>query len=458
MIKLLPIYTLLILVAFTSCNNSNTNDATYFGGEIINPKDNFVLLYKDDILLDSIFLDNKNRFTYVFNDFTPGLYHFKHKEYQYVYIEPKDSIILRLNTLDFDESLTFSGKGAHKNNFLINTFLTNENHIKKSNILFKRTPKKFSTILTSELNQRINNLNKYKERYLFSDSFTSIANAHIKYHYYTLKERYPFQNKEQSDSINDISFYSHRKNIDLEKNNLGSFYPYYEYLYSLIDNLSLNKIDTNFNNKYVADYSTEISVIDSLFENNELKNQILKNTTLDYLKGIKCEKDAKIIYDKFNSINTNSENKEKITTLVETIECLSVGKKLPEFKVVLNSSDKTISFKSTLKKKSTVVYFWSSKYPRHIKSVQNKIKFYKNTDFNFIGISLDKDKKNWETYSKMFDFNYNYTLENPIETRKKLLIQNINKIYVINEKTEILSSNLNIFDPLFNTKLNKLNK
>jgi len=95
MIKLLPLSYLLFLIAFTSCNeNIETEDATYFGGEIINPKDDFVLLYKDDVLIDSVALDEKNRFLYKFNDFTSGLYHFNHKEYQYVYIEPTDSIVL----------------------------------------------------------------------------------------------------------------------------------------------------------------------------------------------------------------------------------------------------------------------------------------------------------------------------------------------------------------------------
>jgi len=50
MIKFLPLSYLLFLIAFTSCNeNIKTEDATYFGGEIINPKDDFVLLYKDDV-------------------------------------------------------------------------------------------------------------------------------------------------------------------------------------------------------------------------------------------------------------------------------------------------------------------------------------------------------------------------------------------------------------------------
>ena len=116
-------------------------------------------------------------------------------------------------------------------------------------------------------------------------------------------------------------------------------------------------------------------------------------------------------------------------------------------------------FKNTLKNKPSVIYFWSTEHPRHIKSVQNKISLYKNNnDYNFIGICLDSENESLKSYSKMFDFNYDYSLENSLETRKELFIQNINKIYVIDAESKILSSNLNIFDPKFTSKLKMLNQ
>ncbi len=453
----LPLFYLLLTVVFTNCSNSTSvNEITYFGGEIINPDKDYLLLFKDDVLLDTIDINTENRFLYKFDNVNPGLYYFKHKEYQYVYIEPSDSIMLRFNTMDFDESLTFSGKGAHKNNFLINTFLTNEKHTMQSKELFKNSPEKFSTLLNVELNQRIENLKNYKDRYNFSDKFMKIASAHINYHYYAMKERYALYNNK---SVINSNFYDFRKNINLKDNSLGSFYPFYEYLYSFIDNISANKnSNTKTENKYLAKYTTEINVIDSLFKNEELKNQLLKNTTLDYLKNIKCEKNANIIYDNFNSLNTSEKNKQKITKLVKTIECLSVGKKLPEFNV-LDINNDVLKFKNTLENKPTVIYFWSTKYPRYLKSSQQKINsFTKDTDYNFIGISLDSNTKTLKSYSKVFNFNYNYTPQETTALRKKLLIQSVNKIYVIDENTKILSTNMNLFDPNFVEKLNSLKK
>ena len=104
-----------------SCN------ATYFGGQIVNPGENFITLSKDDIVIDTIYLDKENNFLTQINIEEEGLYSFKHSlEYQYVYIQPRDSILIRLNNWDFDESLVFSGRGSEKNNFLISLYLQNE--------------------------------------------------------------------------------------------------------------------------------------------------------------------------------------------------------------------------------------------------------------------------------------------------------------------------------------------
>jgi len=454
MIKFLPLSYLLFLIAFTNCNeNIKTEDTTYFGGEIINPKDDFVLLYKDDVLIDSVALDDKNRFLYKFNNFTAGLYHFNHKEYQYVYIEPTDSIVFRLNTIDFDESLTFSGKGAHKNNFIINTFLANEMHDKKAYKLYKLPPEKFSTLISSELQQRLNMLEQHKERHDFSEGFNEVANAHIVYHFHALKERYPIYNRQQADSINKQQFYKFREKIDFNTGNLGSFYPYYEYLYALIDNLSAQKLKQSHPNEdQLISYSSKVDVIDSLVQNETLKNQLLKNTTLHYLTNIKCKTKAKELFAYFNKHNTNIENKKKVTKLVKAIERLNVGNYIPDFNVT-TIENKTLAFKKTIHK-PTVVYFWSSNNPRHLKSVHKRVVQYSsNNHFNFVGVSLDDNKKDWKKYSQKLNLKNGYLLTDPKITKENLLIQNINKVYVLDKDAKILSSDLNIFDPHFSEKL-----
>ena len=66
----------------------------------------YYVISKSDSVLDTVKLDDHNRFAYKINDLQPGFYTFRHgSEIQKVLLEPNDSIMFRLNTYDFDESL-----------------------------------------------------------------------------------------------------------------------------------------------------------------------------------------------------------------------------------------------------------------------------------------------------------------------------------------------------------------
>ncbi|MEJ2114431.1 MAG: hypothetical protein P8X62_12385, partial [Flavobacteriaceae bacterium] len=68
-------YYLLFLVLFTlvGCQKDVTKekgDYAYFGGEIINPNSDYVVLSKSEEPLDTIYLDDNNRFIYKIEDVT----------------------------------------------------------------------------------------------------------------------------------------------------------------------------------------------------------------------------------------------------------------------------------------------------------------------------------------------------------------------------------------------------
>ena len=147
---------LLVLSAccLSSCTKQQKKaNGTFFGGEIVNPNINAsaVVLVKNDVAIDTITLDARNRFMYEFKDFNPGLYNFflLNGEAQMVFIEEGDSIMLRVNTIDFDESLSFTGIGAEKNNFLIDLFLKKEEEDGQMKYLYQKTPQAFEKSLDS---------------------------------------------------------------------------------------------------------------------------------------------------------------------------------------------------------------------------------------------------------------------------------------------------------------------
>jgi len=108
--KLLFISSLSSTALFISCADilKGGDSASYFGGEIINPNSKYVYLCKDNEVIDTIELDKNNRFFQKYDTLSSGMYTFKHDpEYQYIYFDKGDSLMIRLNTREFDNSLTF---------------------------------------------------------------------------------------------------------------------------------------------------------------------------------------------------------------------------------------------------------------------------------------------------------------------------------------------------------------
>ena len=75
----LKILIIVFLVAIvTGCDTKPTGNSTYFGGNIINPKSDHVVLYKNEIPIDTFFLDKNNSFLGEIPSLHEGLYNFKH--------------------------------------------------------------------------------------------------------------------------------------------------------------------------------------------------------------------------------------------------------------------------------------------------------------------------------------------------------------------------------------------
>ena len=101
-----------ILFFFNSCNYKKDSNVFFIGGEIINPSSSDVNVYRNNIKIDSIELDNKNTFFKQINNVNSGIYRIEHlPEYQNILVDKGDSIWIRVNGEDFSESLSFTGKG-----------------------------------------------------------------------------------------------------------------------------------------------------------------------------------------------------------------------------------------------------------------------------------------------------------------------------------------------------------
>ena len=98
---------LLILLLFFSCKSDNT---TVFSGKILNNTSDSISIYKDNNMIYESVIDADGLFNITIDTISSGLYTFYHEpEFQYIIIDENDNLQIRLNTLDFDESLVYTG-------------------------------------------------------------------------------------------------------------------------------------------------------------------------------------------------------------------------------------------------------------------------------------------------------------------------------------------------------------
>jgi hypothetical protein len=386
---------LIILLTFTalaSCVGTSEKSITYFGGKIINPKSNFVVLFDNKVVLDTFFLDQDNRFLGEVSSLKEGLYYFKHGiEHQYMYLEPKDSLLIRLNTWDFDESLVFSGKGAERNNLLIDCFLETEKDEKIFYRLYKMTPENFKNKVDSIIKKRLVTYTEFEANNpQESEEYKNILKIALTYPLYAKVETYPIAHNAMSDHDNHDEvtrdFYTHRDFVDMNNDSIMYFYAYRDLVLSHL----YNKVSTSGLHHESDEFTVSLlRTIANELKNEKTRNAILRQTVVGHFyrkSSCSVNKDA---FDTYFQLSSSDEDKQMVTLLLNDSKQIHKGKKIHNFHITdYNRTDRPI--KSIIKGKNSVVYFWNPEYMSR-DFIASRISFLsrKYPDVEFIGVKID---------------------------------------------------------------------
>ncbi|WP_159023999.1 thioredoxin-like domain-containing protein [Formosa sp. L2A11] len=459
---------ILLSICFTACKKEqkqDLNSCAFLGGEIINPSDRYVIISKENNVLDTVTLDKKNRFLFKINPVDPGLYTFSHGgEIQMIFLEPNDSIIFRLNNLDFDESLVFTGRGAKENNYLINLFLKNEEVNHKILKMSQMAPKKFEHELDSIKHAFQKHLNKFESKYNTSPLFNEIAQANIDYNFYAQKELYPFTCYRNTELKNfealPEDFYDYRSKIDYNNEKLKNYFPYYNFLKYHFNNIALQKhfchsSDSIFNNKSLDYNLDKIQLIDSLVTSDSIKNPLLKFAAFRYINSSNNVDDYTPFLNSFLKKSTSKKNNKQIKTLIESLIELKPGNTLPNT-LVTNNQGKEIHTTDFIKG-PTAIYFWSFNMENHFIESHKKIEELrkKYPEIDFVAINIDKNEANWINYLKSHHYptKNEYHFIHPDISKQILALNSINRVMLINKNSTIVNSNANMFSKHFEVEL-----
>lgn len=395
----------------TCCEDNKQSGRGYLGGKIINPKSKFVILFKNETVIDTFQLNRDGTFLAEIQPLNEGLYYFVHGyEHQYVYLKPKDSLLIRLNAWDFDETLVFSGKGAKRNNILIDCFLESEEERKKFYPYYALSPDKFISKVNAFERQKLARfrdfVNKHPDE---SDQFNTILEIALTYPLYTRIENYPMvhalkiNEKERLSLGND--FYKHRDFIRLNDDSMMYFHAYREFIISNLYNKASSEGHELSSNEFTIDV---LKTISKEVKNENSKNSLLKQTVIaHFYRKSSCDinKDA---FDIYLNLSTRPEDKRLVRSLLKDVEKIKKGVAFQDFSITDHNKIKR-SVKRLTKNKNSVLFFWNPEFISE-SFITSRIDYfsYKYPSLNFIGVRI-ADKNAYETKKK--ETNLQYYLE-----------------------------------------------
>lgn len=456
---LLPVF-----VLFSSCKNEfkGCEYVAYFGGEIVNPNNPYVLFCKDNEVIDTIKLDKNNRFFIQFDSLAPGLYSFKHEpEYQYVYFDKNDSIMVRVNSKDFDESVVFCGRGEEKNNFLMEMFLKNEKDKYKMFEYFDDNFEDFSKEIDSTYAKETKFYNTRKAEIKWSDDFDVFAKASLDFNYYSKKELYPLIHKIRTgeDMIEKLpaNYYDYRKKIDFNNVELSSYAPYVMYLSHMLNNMGTINYHNHFTETDLALKTNinKMTIADTLIKNKTVKNNILNNIAFTYLledQNVVNNNKFLACYKKFS---TDKSKTNEITTICNAIQMLKVGNTLPEVSLI-DANRKPVSSNS-IDNPNTILFFWTVNAKSHFEAAHKKVLALKSKfpQYNIVAVNINDSEEDW--IKTLNDYKFTGITElhcSDFENIKnKWAINKIHRTIIIGNDGKIKNAFVNIFDSEFEKDL-----
>lgn len=456
------IIAILTISSFISCDKKHSVEdyTAYFGGEVLSPHTNYVLFMKDENIIDTLFLDAKNRFLHKFDSLTPGLYTFVHyPEYQNVYFDKNDSLMVIINSKDFDNSIVFCGRGDEKNNYLMEMYLANEKDISSMYDVFFRSSKDFIKNADSSFAIRKKIYEKGKEKIQWNASFDSLALAALNLPHFNKKEMYPYAHKyiTGENIINKLpkNYYDHRKEVDLNNPNLANYNPYIKYITTLLNNQDFTENKGEIDEFALENSIKKLNIADDLIKNSEIKNIILNRLAFKYLLEEQNASHSKEYIDKYLELSTNNKMQSEIKDIYDNIQNLAVGKSLPS-QFFVNEKNEAVDFKKIINKK-TVIFFCSTKAESHLIGVHKKVKAFKQKypNVDFIAININDTFEEWTKKITEFDHQDVYEIHavNFDKIKEEWVIYNNHRTMILNADGTIKNAFVHLFDVNFEENL-----
>ena len=449
--------TLLVLAAlFISSCSKDDNSSTFVSGLIQNPTHDHIYLSNGEDTLDTIQLKPDGSFEKKINIDTSKFMVFEHPpEYQTLFVKPGDSLAFRLNTLDFDKSLVFSGNSSKENNFMMDMYLMNESNSNLVSSHFKKSPDFITKKTDSIKNERLSRLKELDRQNNFSENFLEIAKKYIDYEVYDIKERYAFLLKkhfpEKAEVLND-SFYQYRKSADFNNVDLANHFGYLRFLDDYLKNKSLDRclnnentsVENCFDLNSFSNIHHRLELANSIFKNQKLKTKFLERFFANELLYATRKDQFSQAISLLKSTGISDDKKEKLRKFSKFHKKFLVGQKVDKL-ALRNHNKNATSLNKLSDKPYTAIHIWSCNMPEANKQRFDLInKMRKQYDHvSFIGINTNHENyKLWQQDVTEYDLMRNHELQTPSTEDSKYYKHYLNRFTLIDASGQIIAANV----------------
>ncbi len=464
----LPALLLLCLhFLITGCGSADEDTVShaYLGGEILNPTNDHIVVKHNGMVLDTIFLDAQNRFSYKIENVQKGLYLIQHTpETQNIYLSPGDSLLLRANTVAFDESLHFSGTGDDHNNFLAEMFLQDEGNAQLLLSFHEYAPGIFLHKADSIKSLRLDALGKTSKKRKFSEDFVCLAESIIEYENNDLKERYSYlvnkYYKEYSRQFPE-GYYEYRSNADFNSEKMQCSPGYKRFIENYLINYSLSWCANSgldeadcYDLNNVNNVTSRLRKAGELIQVPNLRRTILEKIAVRGIVMAKSREDIITILEELKAQDIPTEDLDKMRQLGTIQLAYLPGTSLANVSL-LNMEGKLVKIGDVVEK-PTAIFLWSVFDEGHVEEHELIRQFRKKyPEVDFIGINLDMgEEPAWRVAVRQnsYDSGSEYQL-GATRIKEDYFRYFLDKILLINPSAEVVVGDSYLTSPEFESHI-----
>ena len=302
-----------------------------------------------------------------------------------IFLNQGDVISMNLNTEEFDESISYLGKGAEKNNYLAKKYLNSEQNGPSFDEFFVLDEASFT-----EKNNGLHatDVDLLMASNISDEHFIEMERKALNYdllsNISSYKEYYVYLTKEEDFKVSD-EFYEDFKDFDYE--NESDFKTYSSYR-----TICVNHYITGVDDKEGLEET--FAAIKGI-KSDYIKNEVLNNFRYSFSPS---HDELDLFYALLMETSTDEEFKSKITAKYEKISPLTQGNVSPTFNYP-NTEGNDISLED-LRGKYVYVDVWATwcgPCKREIPHLKQLTEEYAGKDIEFVSISIDvaKDREKW---------------------------------------------------------------